>query len=881
MSIRSISLGALALALTLIAAISFSPSQAQDSKPARGDANTKPDGRKAPALTKVDAAEHARKQARGYQSPPKVIADLIDSGRTPSVFINPERDAMLMLDRPALESIDDLAADELKLAGLRFNPKTNGPSRASYNTGIAYKYLPIEINEKLSAGEGGLPQQPKLRNVQWDLGGDFAYATHESADAIHPVVITLPSTNVTSAQPQRQMSVRVVEDVYLNAAVTTPYKLAGHPAGKRTAALVTLEIPKERGEAPKAEEAIQPVVQETGANSGGARTYQDLLKNAHDEALFDYYASAQLVYNELAPGGLIGVRRNIGTAGVIVNYEPSSDGKYVLVEKLKRPYSYTLPASRFPRLIEIWNLRSGELVRTIAELPLADNVPIAFGSVRTGVRNVEWRADQRAQLSWVEAQDGGDSGKDAQVRDAFFLLDAPFDGEKRKVCDLEMRFGGVIWGNGQNALIEDWDWPTRRIRRRFVALDSESPELRPFEDRSWEDKYAEPGMPMSTRNKWGRSVIQISQGGSIYLQAEGHSPEGSYPWIDLYNIERGERTRFWECAKDCYESPVTLVGEGNSMLVMTRRETKTEVPNYWLKPFIPAIPTEEALAQAAKRAKQLTNFPNPMEALAGVSKQMISYTRADGVELNATLYLPAGYDAEEQGPLPALMWAYPREFKSADAAGQVTTSPHRFIWTYPSSPLLFITQGYAIIDGPAMPIIGEGQQEPNDTFVEQLVSSAEAAINKVVEMGVVDRERIAIAGHSYGAFMTANLLAHSDLFAAGIARSGAYNRTLTPFGFQSEERTFWQAPEIYFAMSPFMHADKINEPILMIHGEADPNAGTYPMQSERLFAAIKGNGGTARLCVLPREGHGYRARESLFHCAWETLSWLDQYVKRR
>ena len=167
----------------------------------------------------------------------------------------------------------------------------------------------------------------------------------------------------------------------------------------------------------------------------------------------------------------------------------------------------------------------------------------------------------------------------------------------------------------------------------------------------------------------------------------------------------------------------------------------------------------------------------------------------------------------------------------------------------------------------------------HDTFLEQIVAAAQAAIDKAASMGVADPERVGVGGHSYGAFMTANLLAHCDLFGTGVARSGAYNRTLTPFGFQAERRPLWEAPEIYFKVSPFMHADKIDEPLLLIHGMMDNNSGTYPMQSERLYAAIKGNGGSARLVMLPAESHGYRARESVLHVLAEMIDWFDRHLK--
>lgn len=226
------------------------------------------------------------------------------------------------------------------------------------------------------------------------------------------------------------------------------------------------------------------------------------------------------------------------------------------------------------------------------------------------------------------------------------------------------------------------------------------------------------------------------------------------------------------------------------------------------------------------------------------------------------------------------MWAYPAEFKSADAAGQVKDSPYKFNRISYWGPQAFLTMGYTVLDNFSVPIVGEGDKEPNDTYIPQLVASAEAAVDEVVRRGVADRNRIAVGGHSYGAFMTANLLTHTRLFKAGIARSGAYNRTLTPFGFQAEERNYWQAPDVYNAMAPFNYADHIKDALLMIHGEQDNNSGTFPIQSERMYAAVKGLGGTARLVLLPNEAHAYRARESIMQMLAEMNNWLETYVKQ-
>ena len=350
------------------------------------------------------------------------------------------------------------------------------------------------------------------------------------------------------------------------------------------------------------------------------------------------------------------------------------------------------------------------------------------------------------------------------------------------------------------------------------------------------------------------------------MTGDGATREGEYPFLAAMDLTTGERERLWTSATGDYESIVGILDDDARRLV-TRRETRNDPPNLYVRNL------------DAQAPDALTQFPDPAPQLAGASRQLITYTRADGVQLSGTLYLPAGYDKDRDGPLPLVMWAYPAEFTDAAVAGQVVDTANRFVRPGGSSHLFLLTQGYAVLDDPSMPIVGVDGVEPNDTYIEQLSASAEAAVNAVVEMGVADRDRIAVGGHSYGAFMTANLLAHTDLFRTGIARSGAYNRTLTPFGFQAEQRTYWEAGDTYTEMSPFTYADQVNEPILLIHGEADDNSGTYPVQSERFYAALKGNGANVRYVVLPLEAHGYRARESVGHTLWEMTRWLDEYVK--
>ncbi|HET6764195.1 MAG TPA: prolyl oligopeptidase family serine peptidase, partial [Longimicrobiaceae bacterium] len=627
--------------------------------------------------------------------------------------------------------------------------------------------------------------------------------------------------------------------------------------------LIVARIPAGRGAAPTASAVPQgPLVEENAGRATPAPTYEDLLKTPHDERLFEYYFTSRLYRVPTAGGAAVA----LGTPGIYAGFDPSPDGRYLLATRLKKPFSYHVTAGRFASEMVVMDAQGATAYR-VADLPLAEDLPIAFDAVRTGRRQVEWRSDVPATLSWVEAQDRGDPRVQAPVRDRVFVLDAPFTAAPRVLIDLEHRFAGIDWARGDFAVVSSRWWNTRWERRYAVNPSSPGAAPRLLVDRSYDNRYGAPGDFASRPNASGHPVLALtSDGRYAYLTGEGASPRGNYPFLDRMEVATGRTERLWQ-AKDPYYETVVALLSADAGSVLTRRESQTDAPNY----FVRTLPGDAA--------RRLTDFTDPAPQFAGVQRQLITYPRKDGVTLSATLYLPAGYDAKRDGPLPMFMWAYPREFRDAASASQVQDSPNRFTRPGGASHLFLLTQGYAVLDGPAMPIIGANGAEPNDTYVDQLVSSAQAAVDKVVEMGVADRNRIGVGGHSYGAFMTANLLAHSDLFRAGIARSGAYNRTLTPFGFQAEQRTYWEATDIYTAMSPFTWANKINEPILLMHGANDDNTGTFPVQSERMYAALKGNGATVRYVVLPYETHGYRARESVMTTVAEMVNWMDRYVK--
>ncbi len=602
------------------------------------------------------------------------------------------------------------------------------------------------------------------------------------------------------------------------------------------------------------------MIQESGGGKKApARTYQDLLRSAFDETLFEYHLTAQLV-TVMADG----LARPIGPAGLVYSASPSPDGAYLLVQTVHRPFSYLVPVNRFPSRTEVLSLPEGRSVAVVADLPLAEDVPSDFDAQRRGRRQIGWRQDAPSMLHVVEAEDDGDPRKTAEFRDRVSLLSAPFTGQPTTLIRLAGRFSEIAYGDDGLALVTEGWWKTRRTRTWRVAPGRPAEKVRLLFDRSSEDRYADPGDPLMERTATGASVLKRTPDGrGLYLVGTGASAEGDRPFLDVLPVDGSKTTRLFRSEAPRYEVPVDVLDGGKLLL---RRESPTEPPDLWVKDL------------SGKGLRRLTTTEHPVPAFKSVKKELLKYTRKDGVQLTATLYTPPGWDPSK-GPLPVLMWAYPQEFKSASAAGQVQDSPYRFVRPSVGGPLPFLARGWAVLDDPSFPIVGEGKAEPNDTYVEQLVSSAEAAVEEMVKRGVGDRDRMAIGGHSYGAFTTANALAHTNLFRAGIARSGAYNRTLTPFGFQSEERTFWEAPETYMKVSPFTQAAKVDEPILMIHGQDDNSAGTFPIQSERFFAALKGLGKNARLVMLPYESHGYRGRESVLHTLWEMDTWLETYVK--
>ena len=779
-----------------------------------------------------------------YQKPDTDILSLADARPAPSIRIKADASLAVLLFRNAYKSIEEMAAPEMKLAGIRINPMTNSPSRITY-------FNDIKILDILSGTEysiDGMPVSPALSNFVWSNDQSLMAFTNTVKEGMELWILDM-----------NQKKVKKLTEPILNANVGNVFIWS-----KDNKSLLLTTLVKDRKPLLDGKFAIPtgPVITENDGQKAQNRTYQDLLKNPVDEQNFEL-----LTTSEISRVNLDGKLSLFKGPAMYVGMSFSPDGSYLLTYELKKPFSYIVTYDRFPTDINLLD-KDGKFIKTFISIPLTEELPKGFMAVRKGPRSLQWRADKPSSLYWAEALDGGDPAIEVTERDAIYTLDAPFETKPVLLVKTKERYAGIQWGDDNTAILNERWWNTRNSRILVFnpSLPGSVPRL--FNERNEQDNYADPGNFVTKRNKYQLNTLDLTDN-QLYMIGDGFSKEGKFPFIDKYSITDFKKTRIYQSKeKDKLEQLISAVDVLKG-IYLTRLESKNEYPDFYLRNV------------KNNTLKQISHNVNPFQVLNGVHKEVIKYSRPDGVELSATLYLPAGYDKPKLEKMPMIMWAYPTEFKDKASAGQVTANANEFTFPYYGSPLYWLTKGYVVLDDASFPIIGEGKNEPNDTFIPQLVSNAKAAIDAVDKLGYIDRTKVAVGGHSYGAFMTANLLTHSDLFAAGIARSGAYNRSLTPFGFQSEERNYWEAPEVYDAMSPFQHADKMKSPLLLIHGEEDNNSGTHTMQSERYFNALKGLGATARLVILPKESHGYAARESILHMLWEQDQWLDKYVKNR
>ncbi|MFQ3351428.1 MAG: dipeptidyl aminopeptidase/acylaminoacyl peptidase [Candidatus Marivariicella framensis] len=777
-----------------------------------------------------------------YKTPKKDLLDLIDIDLAPSVIRNSDNSILVFLYRPAYKNIKDLSREELRLGGLRVDPKRHIGSRTTY-------YNKVQVT-KLSQNKTpneiiGLPSIVNLSNFQFSPDEKKIAMTNTTEKGVEVWIVNLPT-----------LIAKKIFDSKSNATMGNVINWINNSE------LIIKSLPDDLKPLINTATSIPtgPTVTENNGSKAQNRTYQDLLKNPND-----VYNFKQLSQTELLKINIEGEYVKWLPTRMYKSIQLSPNKEYLLIDFIKTPFSYIVPYNRFPTETHVYD-KNAKLIKVINDAPLLEELPKGFMSTTSGKRNFRWRSDKPSTLSYTIALDGGDPSNKTEFRDALYQWEAPFSDPSKYITKVKNRISGIYWGKDDLAIITDRWWNTRNTKTYVFNPSDPKSEATIINDRNYQDVYSDPGRFVQIKNKFNKNILLIDEN-STFTIGNGFTKNGQFPFLDKVNLSSGKSERVYQSPyDDKYENIIDYDLIKNEIIV--RIESPNEYPNYYKNSF------------KSGKLDQLTFFNNPFKSLQNIKKEIISYKRDDGLDLNGVLYIPNSGELEDEKK-PMILWAYPREYKDKSSASQKTNNSNRF--TYPSwgSPIYWATQGYVVLDRASFPIVGEGDNEPNDSFRPQLVANAKAAIDAVDKLGYIDRERVAVGGHSYGAFMVANLLSHSNLFAAGIARSGAYNRTLTPFGFQSEERSYWEAPEVYYTMSPFMHADKMKTPLLLVHGEADNNSGTYPMQSIRYFNALKGLGATTRLVMFPKESHGYRAKETILHLIWEQDRWLEKYVKNK
>jgi len=778
-----------------------------------------------------------------YQKPSKSILDLADYQRAPTVSMDTKKETMLLMYRNTYKTLDDLNQEELRLGGLRINPVTNISSTVTYTTNLKLR----KISSKNETQVAGLPENAKISNISWSPNDKKILFSHTTNSGVELWVV-----DVATAKAAK------LTDATVNANLGNPFSWF-----LDNETILVKMLPKNRKPLLDSKKDLPtgPIISSTSGAKSQNRTYPDMLKNQNDEINFE-----NIITSELYKVSLNGTATLFKEAAMYAGERISPDGNYIMLTTIQKPFSYVVPLYRFPSKTVVYDSR-GKEIKTVNEVPLNEIIPKGFMAVRKGKREMAWRNDKPATLSYVVALDEGDPANKVDFRDEVFLWNAPFANNATTLAKVPQRYNDIVWGNDNIAFLTDEWYDTRNTKTYLINPSNPSQQPKVITDRNQQDVYSDPGVFETKKNEYNKYVLAIEKE-NAYRIGEGYTKEGQFPFIDEFNLKTLQSKRLYTSTYKDKKEDLLGIEDFKTGKVLVQIQSKSDYPNYYFR----NIKKQNSLTP-------ITSFQNPFESIKNVSKEVIKYKRKDGVELSGTLYLPAGYDKVKKEKLPLLIWAYPAEYKDKNSAGQSTQNSNEFTFPYYGSFVYWVTKGYVVLDDAAFPIIGEGTTEPNDNFIPQLVANAEAAIDAVDALGYINRKKVAVGGHSYGAFMTANLLTHSNLFACGIARSGAYNRTLTPFGFQSEQRNYWETPEVYTAMSPFMNADKMKTPLLLVHGEADNNPGTFTLQTERYYQALKGLGATTRMVILPKEAHSYVAKENILHLLWEQDQFLEKYLK--
>lgn len=822
-----------------------------------------------------EAAQPVSQPAQGeaaYHQPGPMITALINAPSPFTASVSPARNKILLYQPIRLPDISVLAKPMDRLAGLRIDPANNGPHAPT-------RY----VNWKLVSAATGATQNLDIP------ASAYAGAAEWAPDGQHFAFLEYTPTRVELwVGDAFNGAVHQLGSLAVNATIEpSSYRGAGEPGQAPVTwmpdsqHLLVRLVPAGRGAPPPVPAVADgPIVLQALDDPAPVPTYEDLLHNPHDAALFTYYTTAQLALVDSNSGSA----QNIGQPGIFALNAPSPDGRHILVAAEHRPYSYLVNQDQFPRLVSVWNLQ-GQSEYKLADLPLADHHPIL--GVPPFPRAYGWQPTAPATLVWLQPAarrkrtppSGSNSATPAmpkppkpRFRTTVMTLAAPFQAAPSALLRSPASINSLQWGSaGDLAIFSARDFRTAMNRTWF--FDPRDPAQPPR--LAWavnsRAQYNNPGRLVATTLPDGMNAV-LENNGDVFLSGVGASPTGNHPFLDQLNVKTLAKQRLFQSPAQAYQAVSALLTPDASSLLV-EQQSPVDPPNFFI--------------HADGAARQISDFAEPPKVaafIASIHARLITYKRADGVPLYLYLYLPPNSKQGERAP--AVMTGYPLEYTDAQQAGQVTGSPYMYP-AFPvfgassgdtGGPLYLLAAGYAILDNTSMPIVGT-PKAVNNNFVPQLVADCKAAIDQVAAMGYIDPHRVGVTGHSYGAFMVGNVLANSSLFAAGVAQSGAYNRTLTPFGFQDERRTFWQAEASYERLSPFFYANQIKAPIIIVGGVDDNNTGTFPIQSKRMYMALEGQGATVKWIQLPYEAHIYIGKQSVEEVEWAMLDWFDRYVK--
>jgi dipeptidyl aminopeptidase/acylaminoacyl peptidase len=811
-----------------------------------------------PPATPPASVEDVEEAASGYDRPPKELLDVMLAPSPPAPNVSPTGEHILLVSWEDYPPMSRVGTPFLRLAGVRVEPR----NRAKHDTPGGYGIRPCARELRIVKVAGG--GETRVSVPKGACPGAPIWSADGARFAFQNVLTDTVELWVGDA---RTGEARAVSGVRLNPMLESAVQWLADQKH-----LLVKLVPRDQGPPPRAPRVPPgPRIQETAGEKGESSTYEtrDTLSSKYDEALFDYYGASQLAVVDVQSGEV----KSVGKPGLYADVSAAPSGDHVLVRTVKRPYSYVTTHDRFAHDVEVWGLSSGD-TKVLASLPLADRVPVH--GVPTGPRNFSWRSSEPSTLVWAEALDGGDWKAKVPARDKVMMQKSPFTRPAVEITRTEQRFNRFTWSASPGvAFLDEYDH--NRHWKRVFQIDIDDAKSKPalLWDLSTEEKYRDPGhldMHMLPNGAW----VVSQDGDSVYLAGVGSSPEGDRPFLDRFDLKTRKTERLFRSDRKDFERFLDFGGkQGGGLTLITWHQSPTEPPNAFLRTLDRPVqgPAEGEPAFTSSRTA-ITHMADPAPRVRAIQKRLVTYKRKDGTALSFTLYTPPDY--KEGTRVPTILYAYPRDYADAKKAAQVSGSERTF--TRLRHYKLLLLAGYAIIDNASFPIVGD-PRKAYDTYLEQLVDNAKAAVDKAVELGVADPDRIGVTGHSHGALMTANLLAHTDLFRAGVATSGSYNKTLTPFGFQNERRSVWEAQGVYLKASPFFFADKLKLPLLIMHGDDDANPGTTPLQARKLFEAIRGNGGTARLVMLPGEPHWYTALESNEQYLSEMVRWFDRHVK--